>query len=288
MKKYFLNLVFGLLMFSAFGQSLDSLLISERNPEQQNLWQRFKYDGVTAYQGMKYAYSRPFHWDKNDVITAGAFVASELIIYSADTDIRSFFREQNEHAPQVLKEFGWYYGSPQNNYMAMGGVYLVGLFTNNQKIRRTGVLMITSASAAGLIQTISKNAFGRSRPDTERGKHYFKPFSKEGGDHSFPSGHAILSFTMAHALAKQFDNIWIKGGIYSVGLIAPVSRLWADAHWASDVGAGIFISIVTVNAVDKFLFKEEKYNVHNPFKEKNKINWHFKAGMGTFGVVGTF
>ncbi|SFU33925.1 Membrane-associated phospholipid phosphatase [Pustulibacterium marinum] len=270
-------------------QIIDSLVdIEEENPKEQNVWQRFKYDGLTAYQGLKYTYSRPFHWKEKDFLTAGAFVASEAILYSVDTNLNRYFQDQSPHAPQFLKDFGWYYGSPQNNYMAMGGVYLFGLFTNNQKVRRTGVLMISAASAAGLIQTITKNAIGRARPGTGDGKHFFKPFSKEGGYHSMPSGHSILSFTMAHAIAKQFDNIWVKSGIYAVGLVAPVSRLWAGAHWATDIGAGIFISVVTVDAVDNFLFKERKYDVDVPYKQQRKISWHFTPGAGTIGFVGVF
>lgn len=287
--RYFLLLFLILFGIKSQAQVIDSLInINENNPLEQNLWQRFKYDGVTAYQGLKYAYTRPLHWQKKDLVTAGAFVASEAILYSVDTNLNRYFVNQEPNAPQVLKDFGWYFGSPQNNYMAMGGIYLTGLFTNNQKIRRTGVLMISAASAAGLLQTITKNAVGRARPGTGRGKHHFSMFSKSPGAHSFPSGHSILSFTFAHALAKQFNSVWVKSGIYAVGLIAPVSRLWEGAHWATDIGAGIFISVVTVDAVDKFLFKEAKYDVEAPYRVKKKISWHFVPGAGTVGFVGVF
>lgn len=283
----FLSFFFLLLVSTGVFSQTDSIIkIGEDNPKDQNLWQRFKYDGLTAYQGIKYAYSRPFHWQEKDFLTAGAFVAGEAILYSADTDIYHYFIDQDKQAPHVLKQVGWYFGSPQNTYMVMGGVYLTGLFTNNQKIRRTGVLMLSSASAAGLVQTLAKNAFGRARPTAEEGRHDFDPFSKEPDHHSFPSGHAIMSFTVAHALAKQFESPWIKGGIYAVGSIAPVSRLWAGAHWATDIGAGIFISIVTVDSIDHFLFQEEKYDV--PYRQKKNISWHMNAGAGTIGLVGVF
>lgn len=59
---------------------------------------------------------------------------------------------------------------------------------------------------------------------------------------------------MAHSIAKQFDNIYTKIGIYSVASIIPISRLVADAHWLSDVALGTAISIIVVDSVDKFLF----------------------------------
>ncbi len=270
---------------SSFAQ-IDSLVVPDKKPTEQNIWQRFTYDGLTAYQGIKYSYSRPFHWQKDDFVKLGAFVGSEFIIYSMDTNINRYFSEQDEDAPQALKQIGWYSGSPQNTYMAMGAVYLTGLVTNNQKIRRTGVLMITSASAAGLLQTVTKTVVGRARPKEGLGKHEFEFFSDKAGFHSFPSGHSILTFTLAHALAKQFDSWWVKGGIYGFGLIAPVSRLWDGAHWATDVTTGIVLSIVTVDAVDRFLNAEEKYDV--PGKKPKNVTWHFKAGLGTVGFVGVF
>ncbi len=182
----------------------------------------------------------------------------------------------------MLKEIGWYYGSPQNFFMISTGIYGYGLLAKNEKFRHTGVLIISSAVATGLIQTISKNAFGRARPSEGVGSREFKFMSKESGFHSFPSGHSILSFTASHAIAKQFDNIWIKGGIYGVGLIAPVSRLWKDAHWLSDVVLGMVISVVVVDSVDNFL-KGKQTN-----KKEPKITWNFRAGIDSIGLIGTF
>ena len=113
----------------------------------------------------------------------------------------------------------------------------------------------------------------------------FKPFSSEGAYHSFPSGHTILSITMAHSIAKQFENPWVKAGIYTIGSIPPISRLIDGAHWLTDIAFGAVISIVVVDSIDKFLFSSKSYDY--PKKEK-QISWNLKLSTNQIGIVGTF
>lgn len=247
-------------------------------------WDLMKYDGVSAFGGLKKAYTAPLHWEKDDIVIASAVVAGTAAIYIFDEETSEYFKKQGENAPSVVRDFGWYFGSPQNNYGITGAVYLVGLFTKNEKIRKTGVLMISAATASGIIQSISKTAVGRARPTAEEGKASFKPFSKEGTYHSFPSGHTILSFTTMYALSKQFESPFVKAGLMGVGLIAPVSRLWDGAHWLTDVGLSLALSVAVVDTIDKYLSTERDYGVD---KEKT-ISWKMHVGLGRVGIVGTF
>lgn len=249
-----------------------------------NTWELLKYDGASAFGGMKYTYSRPLQWEKDDFLTAGAIVLGTAALYLVDQETHEFFIDQDPHIPQLIKDIGWYYGSPQNNYAINGAVYLYGLFTKNEKVRKTGVLLISAASTAGLIQTIAKTSIGRARPGTGEGKSSFDPFRGIGAYHSFPSGHTILSFTTAYAIGKQFENPFIKAGIYGLGMIAPVSRLWAGAHWLTDVGLSLAISVLVVDSIDNYLNEERLYGP----EDKNRISWKFNVGLGRAGITGTF
>ncbi|MCB0459848.1 MAG: phosphatase PAP2 family protein [Flavobacteriaceae bacterium] len=262
----------------------DTLLVTEKTTLKQTVWQNLKYDGLSAFGGVKYTYSRPFHWEERDFIRLTGFVASEVILYSLDTNLDSYFSGQGENVPDWLVRSGWYLGKPQYNYAIIGSIYTFGLLTKNEKIRRTGVLMISSATAAGLLQTTFKTVAGRARPGAGLGKHDFDMFSNKASHHSFPSGHTILSFTLAHALAKQFDNLWIKSGIYAIGSITPLSRMWERAHWATDVFAGMMIGIISVESVDKYLNTSNRYEG----SQKDRISWRFTMGVGTVGVTGIF
>ncbi len=248
-------------------------------------WEMLKHDGVSIFGGVKHAYTRPLHWKKKDYITLGAIVAGTALLYTIDEPADEVFRKQGSGVPKPIKDFGFYFGKPLYNYGLTTGIYSFGLLTKNEKVRRTGVLLIASATAGGIIQTLSKSLVGRARPTAGIGNDRFDPFNNEANFHSFPSGHAILSFTTAHAIAKQFDNIYVKGGIYALGLVTPVSRLWAGAHWLTDVALGIVVSVVIVESIDRYLTASERY-VYNP--KKPKIKWDLRLGAGQIGVVGRF
>lgn len=258
------------------------------NSQQQdslNIWQLAKYDGGSALGGLLHAYSRPLHWDGDDWATFGFVAGGTALLYFVDDETSEFFRRQEEGSPTVLKEFGERFGSPQITYGLTGSIYLYGLFTKNERVRETGVLLITSATAVGLIQTLAKTTIGRSRPQNNQGKFSFKPFSGEAGFRSFPSGHTILSFTTAYAISKQFDNPWVKAGIYTVGMISPISRIVNGAHWLTDVVLSMAISIATVDAIDNYLNKKKLYPND---KYKKGITWNIKVGVGSMGITGTF
>ena len=262
---------------------VDSLSI--KNKQKPTTWQLLKTDGGAAWGGLKYAYSRPLHWKKKQWLTAGAVVGGTALLYLVDDNTNRYFRKQNTDVPPFLKKFGWRSGSPQIAYGVTGSVYMFGLLTKNEKVRKTGVLMITSATAAGFIQTFAKAAVGRARPGAGLGKDTFKPYSGEARFRSFPSGHTILAFTAAYSIGKQFDNPWAKAGIYAVGMIAPVSRLWSGAHWLTDVALSMAISVATVDAIDRYLNTSGTYN---NTKKGTQVSWNLNVGVGQIGLVGTF
>ncbi len=265
-----------------FGQSPNADTLAQ----DANIWQTLKYDAKSAFGGFKHSITAPVRWQGDDFLTAVSVITATSMFTALDQSARNYFVEQEPNAPGVLKEFGWYFGSPQNFFMVSGGIYGFGLLTKNEKVRKTGVLIIASAATSGLFQTFFKTAVGRARPDDFTGPFEFEPFKGTARYHSFPSGHTILSISMAHSIAKQFDNIWVKSGIYALGSIAPVSRLWDDAHWVTDIVLGAAISIAVVDSVDNYLFGSRRYE--DSYQNRHRISWRFTAGYNTVGLVGTF
>jgi len=245
-------------------------------------WEMFTYDIGNVFKGMGYSYTRPLHWTGKDWATFGYTMGGTGLVYLVDTPTSDYFRGIKDNVPKAIRDYGFTYGSPENNYMITGAVYLTGLISKNEKLRRTGVLLISSASSAGLLQQVLKSAVGRARPLSGKNKDTYRPlWSGDKEFHSFPSGHAILAMTNAHAIAKQFKNVWVKTGIYTLGSIPAISRLWEGKHWLSDVVLGVAISIFTVESIDRYLDSkyDQKYN-----DNAKKLSWNLNFGPGQVGL----
>ena len=248
-------------------------------------WNMFTYDVGNMFKGVGYSYARPLHWQGQQWAQFGAVVGGTGLVYIADDNTSKFIRNNREGVPQFLRQYGETYGSPENNYIATSGVYFAGLITKNEKLRRTGVLLVSSATSAGLLQQVLKSVVGRARPLANLGKDTFDPFNSSRNFHSFPSGHALLAFTNAYAIAKQFKNPWVKAGIYTVGAIPGISRVWDGQHWLSDMVFAFAISIATVESIDRYLDKkyDEKYN-----NQQKLVSWNLNFGPGQMGVTINF
>lgn len=254
------------------------------NPK--TIWQLAKHDAKYTLKSVGHAFTRPLHWKGNDYAKLGIILGSTALLSFADEPIRDFAQQNRGDFPKIVRDFGWYFGSPQNYFMANAGLYGFGLFTRNEKIRKTSVLIISASLTTGLIQSFTKNAVGRARPGRYLGNNEFRPFISSSGFSSFPSGHTVLAVTMAHSIAKQFKNPWLKTGIYAIGAIPPISRIIDDAHWITDIAVSTVLSVVVVDAIDKFLNKEKAYNQHN--ESKKRVSWNLRFSTNQIGFVGNF
>lgn len=194
-----------------------------------------KNDGKIALGGIKTVLLSPLHWQKKDLLTAGSVALGTGLLYAIDEETSEFFRERKDDIPTVFSDFGSY-GSPEAVFALNGAVYLSGLLLKNEQLRHTGLLLVTSATASGLLLSAGKILVGRARPLTGEGKGEFRPFRFDDDRYrSFPSGHALFAFSTAYAIGKQFENPFLKAGIYSLGLIGPASRVVEGEHWLTDV-----------------------------------------------------
>ena len=255
--------------------------------KKETLWDNFKYDMGNVIGGIGYSYSRPFHWKGNDWANFGYMTAGTLALFTVDDELDEWADGFRDDVPDFLVDYGNEYGSPENNYMLTGGVYLAGLFTKNEKLRRTGVLLIASATAGGFLQQVSKRIIGRARPKSGESSSTYDPFNlnRVFNFDSFPSGHAMLAFTNAYAIAKQFKSPWVKAGIYTVGLIPGFARITDRFHWVSDVAFSTVLSIFIVESIDRYLDSkyDKKYN-----NQQKKLSWNLNFGPGTMGVAVQF
>lgn len=274
MRLAFLSLLCGLCLCNAQ---------QDTNNQQKNLWQDFTYDMGSVFGGIGYSYSRPLYWKGEQWSHFGAIAGGTTALYFVDDEFNSWVGGWREDVPDWLITYGNEYGSAEYNYMLTGAVYLSGLFTRNEKLRRTGVLLISSATAGGFFQQVTKRMVGRARPRSGDSSDVFDPFHLDRVRFydSFPSGHAMLAFTNAYAIAKQFKNPWVKGGIYAVGAIPGFIRVIDEFHWISDVAFSMAMGVFIVEAIDRFL--DRKYN--QKYNDSSKdLSWDLTFSPGRLGV----
>ena len=272
----------------SYGQK-DSMNLNLRKDSDRDFWQKFTYDLGNMAGGMGYAYTRPLYWKKKDFANLGYVAAGTAALYVIDDNVDNWANGWRNDVPRWLTNYGNDIGSPNNNFMLTGAVYLTGLFTENPKLRRTGVLLISSAAASGLLQQVSKRIIGRARPRIDVGKSSFDPFhiDRVFNYDSFPSGHTMLGFTNAYAIAKHFESPWIKAGLYTIGSIPGIARIIDRFHWISDVAFSTAISIFIVEAIDRFL--DTKYDQkYNDQRFKKKVVWNLQVTPQSFGVTMNF
>jgi undecaprenyl-diphosphatase len=123
----------------------------------------------------------------------------------------------------------------------LGAVAVVALFIYE---RRAGWLMLIG-SVSSLLDNIIKLIISRQRPPSDL-VHILSPAT----GFSYPSGHAVfftwMSFMLAVSIAPRIRPsvrpvLWIVAVVVIV--LTCISRVWAGAHWPSDVLGGVLLGI---------------------------------------------
>lgn len=114
-----------------------------------------------------------------------------------------------------------------------GGTYLLGKIRGNDYQRRAGFLAGEAMIDAAAIAPLLKFTFGRERPGEGSGRNKFW----QGGN-SFPSEHAMLTWSAAAALTDAYHGWGSKMLLYGGASLVSVSRILANRHAPSDVVVG--------------------------------------------------
>ena len=128
----------------------------------------------------------------------------------------------------------------------VGGLYLFGLARDDTHARETGLFGAEALLNSVLPHAALSYVFGRYRP-------FQGPMGEVGegdffGSHvyasSFPSGHAMYTWSMVSVLANEYPSKKSKIFWYAIGSTVAISRVTARQHFASDVIAGSAIGFM--------------------------------------------
>lgn len=160
-------------------------------------------------------------------------------------------------------------GQPVSLFTAVG-MYGVGRVAHQRRLADFGLHITESMVLSSAITQTVKNLAGRARPRhfvDSTGATGFNPDPKDfqlgrgfgnGEFQSFPSGHTSAAFAFASALVAEVSK-WKPGSAYWVGPIfyggatlVGASRMYNNAHWASDVALGAAIGTFSGIKVVRF------------------------------------
>jgi membrane-associated phospholipid phosphatase len=114
---------------------------------------------------------------------------------------------------------------------------------------RKAVTLIAAVALTSLACGVLKRIFGRVRPGREPAGKFLGPSLQLRGHshrHSFPSGHTASAIALTAILAAFYPHGWTTFWLLAIACAG--LRYILDAHWPSDIVAGLAVGYVVAYA----------------------------------------
>jgi membrane-associated phospholipid phosphatase len=189
-----------------------------------------------------------------DAILAGGFVGLTFAMFPIDQRVARHLQDSTNQTSHFLKNSSravQYVADPGALIIGVG-MYGVGRLANWKTVEDLGLHGTEAVALTGVTTTILKDFAGRARPnvaaDTNAADFGFgRGFNKGDGYRSFPSGHATLAFAAASTVTSEMQRVWphhtwlVAPVMYGGATLVGLSRMYNNAHWASDIALGAAI-----------------------------------------------
>jgi membrane-associated phospholipid phosphatase len=191
---------------------------------------------------------------KSDFYILAGFTAATIAMFPLDRKMASTIRDEDLVANRTLDRTASvfrFFGSP-GPLLIGSSMYTVGRLTHVRRAAELGLHGTEAILVGGGIAYVIKGLAGRERPyvekDTNPHSFGFLRGLRQGHDmSSFPSGHTTAAFAAAAAVTAETRDWWpqhhkvIGTAMYTGAALVGISRMYNDAHWASDVVMGAAI-----------------------------------------------
>ncbi|HEY0995673.1 MAG TPA: phosphatase PAP2 family protein [Gemmatimonadaceae bacterium] len=196
----------------------------------------------------------PSFFSSRDALLAGSFTGLTLAMLPLDRRLAHAVRDSAMQANRFVAHAsrGMEILADPGSILIGASLYGVGRLTGWREVTDLGLHGTEAIAVAGGVASLLKGVMGRARPyvsrDTNPGDFRFgRGFSGGSRYQSFPSGHTTVAFAAAAAVTTESRRWWPTGTcivapvMYGGAALVGLSRMYHDAHWASDValGAGI-------------------------------------------------
>ncbi|MBA3646643.1 MAG: phosphatase PAP2 family protein [Gemmatimonadaceae bacterium] len=199
----------------------------------------------------------------SDLIFLGGAGAVFVGAMSADRSIQRSFQSKGTQGNSGLRHLSdatGFYGDP-GSVLISAGLYFSGLGTHSRRLAALGMHTGESVIFGGGLAEGIKGGVGRARPKfSPNDSRFFRSGKGYSNDDfaSFPSGETAAAFAASTALALGINRDWpghsrvVTPVAYTAAALVGYSRLYKNAHWASDVVAGATLGTASAVFVDRF------------------------------------
>lgn len=187
-----------------------------------------------------------------DALWAGGFLLGAAAMAPLDVHLARAIQDSVPQANRVYRagERALYYLGFPGGLVVGGGMYAAGRLAGEPGVAEVGLRTTEAILVASAVTGVTKLLVGRARPAASP-DHPFDLAPGRGfrGDQfqSFPSGHTAASFAAAAAITTEVGHrapeLKTATGIalYGTAALIGLSRMYRNAHWASDVVIGAAI-----------------------------------------------
>ena len=190
-----------------------------------------------------------FTW--RDAALAAGFVATTIAMFPLDRSTALRLQNPNTQANRSLKNAAinvQYVADPGSIVIGVS-MYAVGRIAKWRDLADLGLHGTEAVAISGAATALIKDLAGRARPYVSRdtNAHDFsfgRGIGHGGGYQSFPSGHTSAAFAAASVVTSESQRWWPTGTrvvaplMYGGATLVGLSRMYNNAHWASDVMFG--------------------------------------------------
>ncbi|HEX7977891.1 MAG TPA: phosphatase PAP2 family protein [Gemmatimonadaceae bacterium] len=203
-----------------------------------------------------------FTW--RDAALAGGFGALTVAMFPIDQRVASHLQDSSTQANRFFRN-----GSKGVQYIADPGaiiigvsLYGVGRLAHWRQVADLGLHGTEAVAVSGGLTALLKGVIGRSRPyvsaDTAPNDFHLGRGFGQSAYQSFPSGHTTVAFAAAAVVTSESSHwgsraVWfVAPAMYGGATLVGLSRMYNNAHWASDVALGAAIGTFSGIKVVRF------------------------------------
>lgn len=180
-------------------------------------------------------WTSPFHLSRDDAKWLAPLGVSTIALIATDRrTARALYKNgDNLTRIRISKDIS-YAGALYTAGGISAAFYLAGRASGNARLRETGLLGVEALIDSNIVIEALKAVTERSRPRVDNASGEFF----EGGK-SFPSGHAINSWSLATIVANEYRHKpAVQVVAYGLASAVSISRFTARKHFLSDVLVG--------------------------------------------------